>query len=109
MGRTPQRRAPMNHTSFRSTLPYVALASLLGLSSTLLAHETKRPGGQAPPGAVTTRSPSTRPGDHGSARAGTSPWGKADQIGTLNMMTERSQLAVLQRIGSGKVYDLSVE
>jgi kynurenine formamidase len=42
-------------------------------------------------------------------KAARSPWGKGDQIGTLNMMTERSRLAALQRIRSGKVYDLSVE
>src|SRR5262249_58568177 len=38
-----------------------------------------------------------------------SPWGPTDEIGRLNMMTEASQLAILQRIASGKVYDLSVE
>src|SRR5215510_14163001 len=41
--------------------------------------------------------------------AGQSPWGPADEIGRLNMMTETSQLAILKRIASGKVYDLSVE
>jgi kynurenine formamidase len=41
--------------------------------------------------------------------AAQSPWGAADEIGRLNMMTEASQLAILQRIASGKVYDLSVE
>jgi kynurenine formamidase len=41
--------------------------------------------------------------------AGQSPWGPADEIGRLNMMTEASQRAILQRIGSGKVYDLGVE
>jgi kynurenine formamidase len=42
-------------------------------------------------------------------RAGKSPWGPDDQIGTLNLMTDTSRLAAIQRIGSGKVYDLSVE
>jgi kynurenine formamidase len=41
--------------------------------------------------------------------AAQSPWGAADEIGRLNMMTEASQLAILKRIASGKVYDLSVE
>jgi kynurenine formamidase len=41
--------------------------------------------------------------------AAQSPWGPTDEIGRLNMMTEASQLAILQRIASGKVYDLSVE
>lgn len=42
-------------------------------------------------------------------RVGKSPWGPDDQIGTLNLMTDASRLAVLQRVRSGKVYDLSVE
>lgn len=40
---------------------------------------------------------------------GTSPWGKADEIGTLNMMTDASKLAILSKVKSGKTYDLSVE
>ncbi|WP_416864283.1 MAG: cyclase family protein [Imperialibacter sp.] len=40
---------------------------------------------------------------------GESPWGPDDEIGTLNMMTEASQLQVLSQIVSGKVYDLSVD
>jgi kynurenine formamidase len=42
-------------------------------------------------------------------RVGKSPWGKDDQIGTLNMMTDETRLRALSRIGSGKAYDLSVE
>ncbi|HXV81487.1 MAG TPA: cyclase family protein, partial [Candidatus Binatia bacterium] len=38
-----------------------------------------------------------------------SPWGPADEIGTLNMMTDASRLDVLKQVGSGKVYDLSVD
>lgn len=38
-----------------------------------------------------------------------SPWGPDDQIGTLNMMTQKSKLKILSRISSGKVYDLSFE
>ncbi|MEQ8337127.1 MAG: cyclase family protein [Cyclobacteriaceae bacterium] len=41
--------------------------------------------------------------------AGKSPWGPDDEIGTLNMMTEASQLQVLSKISSGKVFDLSVD
>lgn len=40
---------------------------------------------------------------------GTSPWGPEDEIGTLNLMTEASQLQVLSQINSGKAYDLSVD
>lgn len=40
---------------------------------------------------------------------GTSPWGKADEIGTLNMMSDASKLAILSKVKSGKTYDLSVE
>lgn len=40
---------------------------------------------------------------------GKSPWGPEDEIGTLNMMTTASKLAILSKINSGEVYDLSVE
>lgn len=40
---------------------------------------------------------------------GQSPWGPSDEIGTLNMMTQASQLAILSQISSGKTYDLSVD
>ena len=40
---------------------------------------------------------------------GTSPWGAADEIGTLNMMTDASRAAILSRIAGGVTYDLSVE
>jgi kynurenine formamidase len=40
---------------------------------------------------------------------GISPWGKSDEIGTLNMMSEKSKLEVLSQINSGRNYDLSVE
>lgn len=42
-------------------------------------------------------------------KVGTSPWGLDDEIGTLNMMNENSQLSILSKINSGKAYDLSVE
>lgn len=42
-------------------------------------------------------------------QVGTSPWGTDDEIGSLNMMSEKSRLAILSRIKSGKSYDLSVE
>lgn len=40
---------------------------------------------------------------------GSSPWGAADEIGRLNLMTTDSRAAVLGRIQGGAVYDLSVE
>lgn len=40
---------------------------------------------------------------------GISPWGPEDEIGTLNMMDESSQLKVLSKVKSGKTYDLSVD
>jgi len=43
------------------------------------------------------------------ADVGTSPWGPDDQLGRLNMMTEQSKAAILSRISTGDVYDLSVE
>ncbi len=42
-------------------------------------------------------------------QVGSSPWGKHDEIGTLNMMTPASRTQILRRIEGGKVYDLSVE
>ncbi len=41
-------------------------------------------------------------------QAGRSPWGAADEIGTLNLMTDASRLAILSRVDAGKTYDLSV-
>lgn len=38
-----------------------------------------------------------------------SPWGPADEIGTLNMMTDASRFDVLKQIASGKIYDLGVD
>jgi len=38
-----------------------------------------------------------------------SPYGSADEIGVLNELTTDQSLAVLQRVNSGKVYDLSVD
>jgi kynurenine formamidase len=42
-------------------------------------------------------------------RVGRSPWGPADEIGSLNKISPASTLAVLGRVSSGKVYDLGVE
>ena len=41
--------------------------------------------------------------------AAKSPWGPADEIGTLNMMTDASRFDVLKQITGGKVYDLGVD
>lgn len=40
---------------------------------------------------------------------GKSPWGSADEIGALNRISPESILKVVQRVKSGKTYDLSVE
>ena len=40
---------------------------------------------------------------------GTSPWGPNDEIGRLNLITPKSQAAVLSRLAGGQNYDLSVE
>lgn len=47
--------------------------------------------------------------DADDARVGKSPWGPADQIGRLNLMTDSSRAAVLARLAGGKAYDLSVD
>jgi kynurenine formamidase len=41
--------------------------------------------------------------------AAKSPWGPADEIGTLNMMTDASRYDVLKQVAGGKVYDLGVD
>jgi len=41
--------------------------------------------------------------------AAKSPWGPADEIGTLNMMTDGTRFDVLKQVAGGKVYDLSVD
>ena len=38
-----------------------------------------------------------------------SPYGPDDEIGVLNELTEANTLSILQRVSSGKTYDLSVE
>lgn len=43
------------------------------------------------------------------SRVGRSPWGVEDEIGRLNLMNNESRSKILSRLGSGKVYDLSVE
>lgn len=43
------------------------------------------------------------------AEVAQSPYGPDDEIGVLNMLTDVTSLAVLQRINSGKIYDLSVD
>jgi kynurenine formamidase len=43
------------------------------------------------------------------AAVGISNWGSSDEIGALNTMSDNSRLAVLQRIASGRVYDLGVD
>ena len=43
------------------------------------------------------------------AEVAQSPYGPDDEIGVLNMLSAATSLAVLQRINSGKIYDLSVD
>ena len=50
-------------------------------------------------------SPAFAEGDN----VGDSPWGSEDEIGTLNMMSDASRLEILQRIDTGRVYDLGVD
>ncbi|NND31038.1 MAG: cyclase family protein [Saprospiraceae bacterium] len=40
---------------------------------------------------------------------GKSPWGPQDEIGTLNLMTDSSRLLALSAVGTGQIYDLSVD
>ena len=40
---------------------------------------------------------------------GESPWGREDEIGRLNLMTDESRAAILFRVAGGTSYDLSVE
>ena len=40
---------------------------------------------------------------------GKSPWGPKDEIGRLNLMTPKTQQAILARLRGGAIYDLSVE
>jgi kynurenine formamidase len=40
---------------------------------------------------------------------GTSPWGKQDELGRLNLMTANSRQKIMRRANWNKVYDLSVE
>lgn len=42
-------------------------------------------------------------------QAGVSPWGKSDDIGTLNMMSDSANLSLFSKLKTGKVYDLGVE
>ena len=41
-------------------------------------------------------------------QVGNSPWGTADEIGRLNLITPASRAAIVSRIVGGDVYDLSV-
>jgi kynurenine formamidase len=41
--------------------------------------------------------------------AGKSSWGAADEIGTLNMMSDTSRFDIFKQIASGKIYDLGVD
>jgi kynurenine formamidase len=83
---------------------------LAGALAAVLAQAHVR-SAAADPGlhSTTTHAAEPRPADGARGAAGKSPWGADDQIGTLNKMNDEQRLKVLQRIASGKVYDLSVE
>lgn len=53
--------------------------------------------------------PATAPGNLPMPEVGTSPWGPEDELGRLNLMTAASRAAVLSRLDSRAIYDLSVE
>ena len=42
-------------------------------------------------------------------KVGVSPWGPADEIGRLNLITPKSRANILSRIDGRTAYDLSVE
>jgi kynurenine formamidase len=44
-----------------------------------------------------------------SEQVGKSPWGNADQIGRLNLISDSNNLAMFSALKTGKVYDLGVE
>lgn len=94
------------HLNTRGTryLGHASLATIALAAVALAAHgDDRTSGATAPPPKAAVAGPPQ------AGRAGRSPWGKEDEIGTLNMMSDASRLHVLQRIGGGKVYDLSVE
>lgn len=70
---------------FGSGRPTLVAVALTAVAATTLAHTSPPP------------------------RVAKSPWGPADEIGTLNMMTPESRSAVLARADARRLYDLSVE
>ena len=90
----------------RPVRPRMILPALLALGTVAAVALAARAHGN---GAHSTQPAAAKPAASVRERAGRSPWGQHDEIGTLNMMSEQSRLRVLQQIGSGKVYDLSVE
>ena len=98
-------------STFRTVLALgVGVAGFASLSQ---ARSSAPGGAQAAATPVTPRLGSSKPAaalaSKRAATVGTSPWGKHDELGTLNLMSDSSRLKVLQRIHSGKVYDLAVE
>ena len=49
------------------------------------------------------------PGANSAEQVAMSPWGSDDEIGRLNLMTDKSRAEILSRVAGGKSYDLSVE
>lgn len=90
---------------------FASFAALLGMLALAGSALVALDGGAEPTiSAQRGARSSAGPGTAASAgRVAKSPWGKDDQIGRLNLMTDGSRLRVLERIASGKTYDLSVE
>ena len=49
------------------------------------------------------------PSANSAEQVGESPWGPNDEIGRLNLMTDKSRAEILSRLAGGSSYDLSVE
>jgi len=46
---------------------------------------------------------------HAAEGVGSSPWGPADEIGRLNLITPESRAAILSRVDGRKAYDLATD
>lgn len=98
-------------TAYELTIPRVVAATALVLGLALAACESKESAGVVAQSG--TEQPSEAPS--GAARStagplvGQSPWGPEDEVGRLNLMTDESRAAILQRIKGGRTYDLAVE